>query len=232
MSAHQVVEDERLMKTLAEQLKLSLLQIARLSEIQMTSEDRATIAQMAQTALRLVDSYLLSTDVHLQQSLLPEPTSINSILYEAAEEVREHSQLYGCDVEVQLTGRLRPIFGNAELLRAAFAALATALIEMQKPVGQSTARRIVLAAHRHGENIVAGVFTEQSGLTTDMFRRARALYGSSRQPLVNSLPSAAAGVFLADSLFTSVASPLKIAHHNKLSGLATNLLPSQQLRLV
>lgn len=231
MSAQQIGGDERLTKTLAEQLKLSLLQIARQAELDPKTKGSLDIAQMAKMSLRLIDSYILSTDVHMQQSLMLEPISINSVLYDAAIDVTSYAQMYGCEVETQLDGKFMPVMGNAMLLRAAFTSLAAALIESQSSSNEE-GNTVTIATHKHGNTIVAGVFANQAGLTTDMFRRARALYGTARQPMVNSLPSAAAGVFVADSLFSSIASPLKVAKHNKLNGLATVLLPSQQLHLI
>ncbi len=229
MSARQVADDDRLFRTLAEQLKLSLLQIARQSEILDATPVNKDIMNTADMALQLIDGYLLSTDVHAQQSLVLQPISISSVLYESAQELRNHARMYDCDVEVSLSGKYAPIIGNMAALKSAFTALGSSLIEAQSADGP---RRIVLATHRSARGIVAGVFGEQQGLSADMFRRARALYGTSRQPLVNTSSSAAAGVFVADSLFTSIASPLRVAHHHKLSGLATTLLPSQQLQLV
>jgi hypothetical protein len=43
---------------------------------------------------------------------------------------------------------------------------------------------------------------------------------------------ASAGIFMASELLSSMHSQLRIAHHNKLSGLAATLLPSHQLALV
>ncbi len=231
MSAHHIDGDERLTKTLAEQLKLSLLQIARQAELDPKTNNALDIAHMAQMSLRLIDSYILSTDVHMQHSLILEPISIKSVLYDTANDVTSYARMYGCEVETQLDGKFMPVMGNSTLLRAAFTSLASALIEAQSP-SDERGSKVTIATHKHGGTIVAGVFVNQSGLTTDMFRRARALYGSARQPMVNSLPSAAAGVFVADSLFSSIASPLKVAKHNKLNGLATVLLPSRQLHLI
>lgn len=229
MSARQLINDDRLLRTLAEQLKLSLLQIARQTEIESSNSTNIDVMHTADMALQLIDGYLLSTDLHAQQSLQLEPISISSVLYETAHDLRHHAKLYDCDIELDINGKYSPVFGNVDALRAAFVALGASLIESQAADGP---RRIVLATHRSVGGIVAGIFGEQTGLSADMFRRAKALQGSSRQSLVNSSSSASAGVFVADSLLSSIASPLKVAHHHKLTGLATTLLPSQQLQLV
>jgi len=79
---------------------------------------------------------------------------------------------------------------------------------------------------------VAGMFANVDGLSADMFKRAHHLFGQARQPLTQLTPNSGAGVFVADSLLASMSARLRIAHHQKLSGLAATFATSSQLNLI
>ena len=74
--------DIRLLQALAEQIKLPLLQIARQAELaKMGNDPHAHLDSMeltADTALRLIDNYLLSTRL-TQENIHLEPVSFSSI---------------------------------------------------------------------------------------------------------------------------------------------------------
>jgi hypothetical protein len=91
---------------------------------------------------------------------------------------------------------------------------------------------MVLAGHKSRGGLVAGVFSNNSQLTAADLRRGHNLYGHASQPLPQFSSQASAGIFMASELLSSMHSQLRIAHHNKLSGLAATLLPSHQLALV
>jgi hypothetical protein len=224
--------NERLLRALAEQLKLPLLQIARQAELALATGqavDKAT-KDIASMALQLVDSFLLSSDQHDQVSLQLEPVTVSSVLADAAHQLSQMAKHYDYDLEVHLAGKYGPVMAHQPSLLAAMTTLGYSFLET---AGQGDKRQVlVLGAHRSNHGIVAGLFSEQSNLSTDMFRRARALYGVSRQPLQTTLASAGAGVFVADSLLSSMATQLKVAHHQNMTGLAATFLPSQQMQLV
>ncbi|MDB5185773.1 MAG: hypothetical protein JWL85_296 [Candidatus Saccharibacteria bacterium] len=233
MTATNAVSQERLLRALAEQLKLPLLHIARQAELAAmtgsTSVPNTTITQTASMALQLIDGYLLSTDLHAQQSLHLEPVSISSVLHDTAQRLQFLARQYNCEVEIHLAGKYEPVMGHRESLETAFTMLGYSFIES---ITEGKDRRLVLAAHRSGKGLVAGVFGNHPGLTADMYRRARALYGNSRQALPTVSPASGAGVFIADSLLAPSGSPLRVARHQKLNGLAATLFPSQQMQLV
>jgi len=223
----QTVPDNRLLRALAEQLKLPWVQIARYSELQSSPQ---LVAETAEIALSLLDGFLLSTDIYAQQTLKLEPVAVSSVLYAASQDLKKHAELYDCEIEISLSGKYAPVMGSFNALRLAFTALGSAFIDAQP--SNKEPKQIILAAHSSAKGIVAGIFGSQPGLSSDMYRRAKALYGTSRQPFASTFSNASAGVFVADSLFSSIATPLKVSSHNKLTGLATVLLPSKQLRLM
>lgn len=221
--------DERLLRALAEQLKLPLLQIARTAELGDPAM-LAAIGNIADTALRLVDGFLLSNDTNAQESLELQPVSVSSILNDTAHKLQPFARQNGCDIEVDLHGKYGPVMAHQESLESAFALLGYSLIEAR--TSGEHRHEIVLAAHKSASGLVAGVFDNQPGLSTDMFRRGRALYGTARQPLPTLSGANGAGVFVADSLLKAMSAPLHTARHNKLAGLAATLHQSSQLKLV
>lgn len=226
------ISQERLLQALAEQLKLPLLQIARQAELAQAAPSPqvvTSITQIADMALRLVDSYLLSTSAE-QIELQLEPVTLSSVLQDTAQRLDQVARHYQCEIEVHLAGKYEPVMAHRPSLEAAFTTLGYAFIEAQPT--ENGKSRLLLAAHRSAKGLVAGVFGDQPGLSSDMYRRARALYGIARQPLTHVSPAAGAGVFIADALLTPLSAPLRVAYHHKLAGLAATLLPSQQLQLI
>lgn len=232
MTAFEYAPQERLLRALAEQLKMPLIHIARTAELGGSNKKEIlhNITYTADMAMQLIDGYLLSTDLQVQSSLQLEPVSIASVLQDVAHKLTPLARLYEHDLEVSLGGKYRPVMAHHSSLEAAYTMLGYAMIESQG--GDDRRKTVVLGAHRSAAGIVAGVFGQQEGLTADMFKHARALYGRSRQPLTSLSASSGAGIFIADSLLNTMASPLRVAHHHKMSGFAATLLPSQQLQLV
>ncbi len=229
----ETIVDERLLRALAEQLKLPLVQIARAAELAESTGDRqafATIGYIAGTALHLVESFLLSSELQSRESLELTPVSVSSILNDTAHRLAPLARQHNCDIEIQLSGKYGPVMAHQESLESALALLGSSLIEARAPQGQR--HEIVLGAHRSINGLVAGVFDNQPGLSTDIFRRGRALYGDARQALPMTSGTNGAGVFVADALMRAMAAPLHVARHNKLAGLAVTLHPSNQLQIV
>jgi hypothetical protein len=233
MSAFDNDPNERLLRALAEQLKVPILQIARSAELaQVTEVEGAfrTIEYTADMTLRLIDSYLLSVRLQALPVLELEPVSISAVLQDAASRLNLLAKQYGCELEVNLAGKYGPVMAHKQSLEAAYIALGYAFIEA---VPASDYRHtVVLGAHKNAHGLVAGIFGNQPNITADMFRRAKALYGTAGQSTPALSASNGAGIVVANSILQAMSAPLKIAKHNRLSGLATTLLPSQQLQLI
>jgi hypothetical protein len=225
--------DERLLRALAEQLKLPLVQIARTAELAADARDPAvlaTISYIADTALGLLDSFLLTTDLESQESLELEPVSVSSVLNDTAHRLQPLARQHNCDIEISLSGKYGPVMAHQESLESALTLLGYSLIEARGEEGQR--HEILLAAHRSARGLVTGVFDNQPGLSTDIFRRGRALYGEARQAMPMATGTNGAGVFVADALMKAMSAPLHVARHHKRAGLAVTLHPSSQLQIV
>lgn len=224
--------DERLLQALAEQMKSPLLQIARSSELaRMTKKYQTqlqTIELTADTALKLLDNYLLSIKLARMHAEL-EPVSVGAVLNETAHELSKLAASNQCELQVHLSGKYEPIMAHRQGLEAALASLGYVFIEAQTAAQSKDKPILKLAAHRSNNGIVAGMFANFEGLSVDMYRRAKQLYGNARQPLPGMTAAGGAGVFVADSLLDTMSAHLRVAYHQRQSGLAATFIPSHQL---
>ncbi len=233
-TSDQYKDSEHLLLALAEQLKLPLLHISQHIELaKMGKETRYEhIESVADMAIHLVDSYLLSRQLSSAQSALQlEPLSVSSVLQRVAERLEKIAKEYSCDIELNLSGRYAPVMGHRKSLEAAMISLGYSFIEAQQESGIRKPR-LVLGAHKSRSGIVAGTYGNHKELTANMFQRAKLLHGRARQSLPVFGHSSSAGIFIADSLFATMAGGLHVSRHSKLSGLAVTLAPNTQLTLV
>lgn len=233
MNAYSNEPNERLLHALAEQLKMPLIQIARSAELAKDAKNMSVLHDIEYTAdmaLRLVDSYLLSVQLQSLPNLELEPVSLSAVLDVAASELQKLAGQYGCDLSISLSGRYEPVMAHRQALEAAYISLGYAFIEATPPNGRR--HSVVFAAHRSNYGLVAGVYGDQLGWSSDVYRRGRALYGQAHQALPALSASSGAGIFVADSLLHTITSSLRMGRHHNLSGVAATLLPSRQLQLI
>lgn len=228
--------DDRLLQALANQIKSPLMYIARAAELAKEDNDLSHldgIGFTADTALRLIDSYLLSTQlVQGQRDLELEPVTVSSVLYDAAQHLETLAHEYHCDLELSLSGKYGPVMAHRQGLEAALVSLGYVFIEASAQQESKSKPVLKLAAHKSRNGIVTGVFANIDGLSSSVYARAGALFGRARQPLGEVTAGSGAGVFVADSIFNAMSSNLRLTHHDKMVGLAATLLPSNQLSLV
>ena len=228
------VLSQQLLLSVAEQLKLPLLQIARQAEVGLLTgqADLQIMQTTADTALRLLDNYVLGVRLALDQEPLPiEPVSVSAVLYDSGQELSRLASNYGVDLELHIGGRFGTVMANRAGLQSALVSLGAALIEAL-PALEQPQLRLQLATHRSRYGIVAGLYTDTQQLTTEALRHGRQLMGDSRQPLTGITHTAAAGVFVADSILKAMQLKLQVSRHHGLFGLGTILLPNHQLQLV
>ena len=230
--------DERLLMALAEYLKLPLLQIARRAELAAMGDETpghlASISLTAETALRLLDNYLLSSRLARAAELQLEPVSVTNILTETAHELAKFSSEFDCQIQVHTTGRYEPVLAHQAGLRAALSSLGYVFLEAQSAQAQLGGKSnvLVLGAHRGKTGIVAGMFADIDGLSASMYQRAHQLYGQTRLSMTELTIDSGAGVFVADALLHTMSARLRVARHHTMSGLAATLAPSRQLQFV
>lgn len=225
---------DALLLNVAEEIKLPLLQIARQAEqAELTGKDlNSQIKTSSQTALKLIDSYILGIKLANQKHDWPlETVSLSSVLYDTLHDLSGMAQNYGVALEMQIEGRLSPVQANHEALRAVFSSLTMALIE-SLPAQESTQLRLFMCTHPSRYGHVAGIYANRPQLTKQALAKGRLLKGRSNQPLVSLSHSGAAGIFVADNILKSLNLHLITSRHHKLYGLGTVLQPNHQLALV
>jgi len=231
---HTLNDQERLLLTVAEQLKVPFVQIAHLAEqskLEPSSANWQTVRATAAAALGLVESYALSLRLHgnLDQPELV-PMTVSSLLYDTAQELSQFAKQYNVELELDASAHLLPIMGDRAVLQSALTSLGYVFVEASTAVEKRSVVR--LAAYRTRYGIVAGLYSSMPDFGADSLRRAHQLHGRARQPLQQLAASPAAGVFVADSLLQTLSARLHVARYHKLTGLAATLVPSQQLQLV
>lgn len=227
MTADNSVDEKRLLAVLAEQLKLPVTQMSRLVELK--SHDQELIRQINETseiALQLIDGVILSINTKSQTSLNLEPICLSRVLRAAADDLVMHAKKYDCELELDISSNYNPVMGNFRAYKSAFTTLGYTLVESQyKPGG-----RVVIKSYKQKDKIYAGIFSDNK-IDNDSFKRAKILAGSARQPLSKN-SSSSAGIFIADSIFSALATNLDLVRRRNLTGFVTSFVPSKQLELV
>lgn len=225
----------RLLRTLAEELKLPLLQIARSAELARLTgnpKDMERTEVLADTTLRLLDSYVLSTQTMLgQQTLHLEPVSLRATLYDTAQYLYKLAKLYDCDVDLSVKGNFGLVMAHPAALQSAMVSLGYSFINAISGLDKSKAE-IILSAKRGAHGITTGIYSSNRELSGSLMQQAKELYGVARQPMQEMTHASGAGVMVANSLFDAMATQLKVARTSKTTGLVASLLPSQQLALL
>lgn len=226
----------RLFRALAEDLRLPLMQIARESELARMLKNLnslKTTEATAAAALKLIDSYIFSTQVLLgQQTLELEPVSPRAVMYDTAQYLHEIAKLYEYKIELDISRSCKLIMAHPKGLQAALSSLAYSFMTGFTSQQNDKIQKITLTARRAGYGVAAGVMVSGRKISQSGLNRARSTFGDVRQPLAQTAHTSAAGIYVADSLFAAMASELKVKSARGSAGLAAMLWPSQQLTLL
>jgi hypothetical protein len=225
---------QQLLLSVAEELKLPLLQIGRLAEQgQLNGQaDFKTIQASADSALRLLDNYALGIRLTLEpHPLASEAVSVSSVLYDAGQQLDALAKSYGVALELNIAGRFGPVLAHRAGLQAALVSQGAALIEAL-PAQDAPQLKLHLATHRSRYGIVAGLYADTKQLSSQTLQKGRQLQRRSRQPLLNLTHTSGAGVFVADTILQAMDLRLTASRHHRLYGLGTVLQPNHQTQLV
>ncbi len=228
-----------LLAAVAEQLKMPLTVISRQAELAQLRGaaavlDADLLRAQADAALQLVDSYLLGLELLREQSQLElEPVSISSTLVDAAHALSGFARQHGVQIEVEVAGKFRPVMAHGRGLRAALLSLGYGLVEAHAASGNGKCPAIVrMATHRTPQGIIAGIYGGYDDVRAGEWRTALDLCGRATQPFTGLAAGSGAGLFVADTIFRSMATRLHVGRHGHERGLAAALQPSQQMQLV
>lgn len=225
------VLSQELLLSVAEELKLPLLQIARQAELGKQT-DLQQIQTTADTALHLLDNYILGVRLALQPAALDvESISVSSVLYDAGQQLDSLAKSYGVGLELHIGGKFGPVLAHRQGLQAALVSLGAALIEAL-PAMEGVQLKLQLATHRSRYGVVAGVYADTKELSQHALQRGRKLQPHSRQPLLQLTHSSGAGIFVADAILEAMNLHLTASRHHRWYGLGTILQPNHQLQLI
>ena len=225
------VLSQELLISVAEELKLPLLQIARQAELGKQT-DLQQIQTTADTALRLLDNYVLGVRLALEPAALDvESISVSSVLYDAGQQLDSLAKSYGVGLELHIGGKYGPVLAHRQGLQAALVSLGAALIEAL-PAMEGAQLKLQLATHRSRYGVVAGVYADTKQLSQQALQRGRKLQSQSRQPLLQLTHTSGAGIFVADAILEAMNLHLTASRHHRLYGLGTVLQPNHQLQLI
>lgn len=222
-------QSDQLFTALAEQLKVPLLQIARLSDMSREST-LPRISVISEHALRLVDAYVQSRS-HNQINLNLEPINTSSVLYDVASELSPFAKQNDYTIEIDLRGKSMPIMGHRESLKTMISLLGASLIEANADEeGQS--RHLILGTHRASQGTIIGAFSSHVALSQKALQLTRALHGRAAQSVPALGIAGGAGLAIADKLSEQMNAPLKAYKHRSLHGIGSLLNQSHQLQLL
>lgn len=226
-----------LLRSIAEQLKMPLMYLARQAELggqlhTATDPIFRTMQSNADTALRLVDSYLLGLDLSIAQTSLElEPVPIAAALYDVAHDLTPIARQRNTDIELVIAGKYGQVMAHSAGLRAALYGLGFVLSEVVHP--QRARNTLRIAAHRTRGGIVAGLYIDGAeSLQTTLGATHFTQNTFKHQPFVNLTAGTGAGVFVADVIFDAMHAKLRAGRFQNRHGLAATLQPSHQLQLV
>lgn len=230
-------DEERLFLSLSEQLSHAFLLMTRLAErapllpVEARDSQWRLVRDVSESAMFLTEAYAESGKLrhHLATPEI-EPVTVSALLYDAAEQLRPFANQYGVELELDDLPRLTPVMSDRHILQAALTSLGQVFVLAQAENESRAALKF--AAHRTRYGIVAGVYADDSELTTDAFRRGSLLYGRSSQPLSKLVSGPATGVFVADTLLQSISTKLHVARYHGRVGLGVTLPICDQLQLV
>ncbi len=226
------IEDLNVLRNVAEDLKTPLLRILTQLELNRLNPagDTKDAEVVADAALRLLDSYILSTQSYTrQQELLLEPVAAQAIIYDCDQYLSKLARLHGVETSYDFQRSVGLVMANSRALAGAITSLAYSFLYNCEP-GQKHSMTFTLRRSKHGVDI--GLFSNEFNISTSSLQKLRQLKGVARQLSPDFAHGSSAGIIIADRLCTKMNVQLKTTRFKKMSGLTFSLVPSKQLSLV
>lgn len=214
-----------LLYTLGDELKLPLVQIARMAE----SNNQLDIEVTATAALRLIDGYTLVTGLTQQQQLDVVPVSLSATLYDVMQESQALASQYDTTLSIMVRGLFGQVMAHPRALPIVLQCLTYTLLTGGL---KGKKQALTLFARVEKAGVTAGVLGNYAHLTADDLAKARRLYGKAWRPATAITQNSGAGLYIADQLCDAMATPLRAIKYGRQTGLAATFAPSQQLALL
>lgn len=204
---------------LMRELQYALYEIARRAELG-SSQSLTGVQQRAEQSLRLIDSYIATTQIEIGQTQLNlSPIGVGSILHEAAYSLRSET---GCIVSV-VTGVNHPVMTHAELLKNLLSNTGQFILDTVKT-------QLVFRSFPVKDGTVGvGVFAKNFNVTSSDLKNAIEISGTSHMPMAQHSYRSGIMLVMADALAQGLGSSLTIKRMGIFQGIAVTLPKSQQL---
>lgn len=231
-----VTPDHMLLQSVAEQLKVPLMYVARQAELSSQAEIQPTdslrsIQAYADTALRLVDSYLLGLELTTKQLELElEPVALSATLYDVAHQLSPLLKQRQVTIELATSSRCGQVMAHPRGLLAGLYNLGMVLSEFGGDTSDTVPRVLQLTVRKTRHGMRTGMYMQ--GMKTTAFEPLLGAAARRRQPFHTLTPHTGAGIFIADTIFSAMNTKLSPSRLRTQHGLAITLQPSKQLQLV
>ncbi|HSX47168.1 MAG TPA: hypothetical protein VLF63_00180 [Patescibacteria group bacterium] len=229
---------QQLLLSIAEELKMPLIRIARASEQDKllnlsTTENTKIVQATADSAIRLLDNYILGVKLTLEPMVFNyESVSVSSILYDSKLQLEPLAKINGVNLELNTSSKIQPVLANRTALEAALISLGMTLIETIAAHPSHHQVKLQFAAHPSRYGIVAGVYAQTKQISAQALKAGRKLRFTSRQPFINLTYNNGAGIFVADAILHAMSLHLTTSRHHRLYGIGTVLKPINQMQFV
>lgn len=236
----QVLAEDSLFFSLAEDLKTPLVRIAYKAELGQNGSDSANrqideILRTANETLSLLDAYLMGAKVQTEQiALALEPVNPALVLSDAANELSSYAKRFECELRLKLPTVSSSVLTNKNALQTAITAIARVFIAAQDILGSNNKKFIELACYHVKSGMAVGVFhsSTEKMLDAQLLSQARSHVGKAARPFVGLASGASAQLFVAEQILRGIDTNIRTANRSSLSGLAIDLSRCHQLKIV
>jgi signal transduction histidine kinase len=220
--------DQKILHTVAEYIKTPLTRI--LAHLQLVdygaSLDRDFMEVTAVSAVRLIDSYLLSTQIYnQQQQLVLEPVSVAAVMNDVFQQMSAFARLQNKQPELIVGKKLGLVMASSRALHAALTTLTYSILQQ----GSHGHSRVTFMVTRSGGKIRCGIFDSSLQVSSDTLSKVQKLHGRASRPSADLPHGAGSGLALADGIITGMGSKLVVTKSRYGKGLVADFLPSTQL---
>jgi light-regulated signal transduction histidine kinase (bacteriophytochrome) len=226
-----------LLKSVAEELRLPLVQISRLAELSRSSysdssDEMKTIESSADLALQLLESYILGVELgDKQKEIELSPITIGAVMNDVAHQVYRIANQNNCDIEL-LIKTSKPIMGNYEAIKMAYLNIAHSIILANSSIGNTKRKSVIFAVYGRGPKNMAGVYGNDIQINKTSWEKSMSIFYKTRQKIPEFSSINASGFFVASSILDSMSLSLNPSKYKGRKGLVAGFPLSQQLSLI
>lgn len=229
--------DQYLLKSIAEELRLPLIQISRLAELNLQNQkiDQKDIKKMessADLAIQLLESFILGVEYSDRQIEIElSPITIGAVLNDVAHQVNKLATANNYDIELSVKSA-HPVMGNYEAIKMAYLNIAHTIITGSTRHENNRRSSLVFAVYNRGPKNMAGIYSNNLDINKNVWERSINNFEKSRQKMPEFSHINGSGFFVASSILEAMSLELGPSKFHGDKGLAAGFPLSQQLQLV